>query len=157
MLYRAIFVPPQKTLWDVRQAVRERIYQGAEPAPFILACREYFRPGQLEARMADFEGLTRPLRDAASGSLDGRLRCALIADADTQEGIIIHFERGAPVVTAYPLMDKALILRERQLIGQLRALRRQGADVRVSLSDSIPQGVYHMDQLIVRLLETLTD
>lgn len=99
---RAVFVAPDVTLPRVRQAVRRARAAGAAPRAYRVIFEWAQYPGKLERALADLGAHLGSARWLLEGAEEEDLRCALLTDAGTGDGILLHFEAGRPLVSYYP-------------------------------------------------------
>lgn len=94
---KAPFVPVQNGLWALREAVCTAARNSVPRQGCVIETQEYFYPGELEKALLDpvrMRETFEPLRSFTLGVQNGRLRCALLIDMDTREGIVLHYNGG---------------------------------------------------------------
>ena len=153
--WKAVFVGQYPDSWSLRCAVGKAILAGEVPWECVVTHCDYGYGNWVDTllrdpieRMRCFE----ELREKASGCEAGALRCALLLDMNTREGILIHKFDGWRY-SFWPIIDKAQVRREQEARLQLRNVAEELADVPLFLPEGIPAGKKDGKTLLLRLLD----
>ncbi len=155
----AIFLPPERCLWEMRQAAKRAARKGREAQRFIVTHEEDYYANMLDQQLAnekELRALAVSLGGKVVGEQNGSLCCAALWDMSTWEGVLLH-RKGASILCAYlPAMTVETANAEHLLAARLAALADEMQDIPVLLDRGIRAGRHDM-RFLLHLLSKQMD
>lgn len=153
----AVFLPPESSLWDLRQATKQAIRAGKERQPFIVVQNEIYYSGILDQLLRTPSRLQKEsllYSKAITGEEKGCLRCVLLWE-DNHEGLLLHSNDGSLLCAYVPVITESLLHKEHELALTLAAIADHAADVPIDLDRNIQPGMYVLRELLHYMSEQM--
>lgn len=94
---KARFVDAYGSLWEIREAVCAKAREATPRVECVIEMTEYFYPGELDKVLrspAHMNAAFEPIQQCAMGVRAGKVRCALVIDMETHEGVLMNYNHG---------------------------------------------------------------
>lgn len=154
---KAVFLPPEPCLWNLRQAAKHAILAGKEARRFIVVQMEMYYRGMLNQLLSIPGRLQEEAMiysKAVIGENGGCLRCVLLWE-DNREGLLLHSNDGSLLCAYVPTVTESLLHKEHELALTLAALADHAADVPIALDRNIQPGTYVLRELLHYMSEQM--
>ena len=154
---KAIFLPPERCLWDIRQASKHALLSGHKPQRFIVADEMMYYPGALELTLTSpdmIEEAVEAYSEAIRGEERGCLRCVYLWESPG-EGVLLHLEEERLLGAYVPLVTEEIARKEHALSLSLATLAREAQNMPLLLERELPSGRYQLSELLQVLSEQL--
>ena len=153
----AVFLPPEPSLWDLRQATKQAIRARKERQPYIIVQNEIYYSGILDQLLRTPSRLQKEsllYSKAIIGEEKGCLRCVLLWE-DKREGLLLHSNDGLLRCAYVPAVTESLLHKEHELALTLAVLADHAADVSITLDRNIQPGAYVLRELLHYISEQM--
>ena len=153
----AVFLPPEPSLWDMRQAAKHAILDGEEARRFIVVQMEMYYRGMLNQLLRKPGRLQEEAliyNKAVVGENGGCLRCVLLWE-ENREGLLLHSHDGLLLCAYVPVVTESLVRKEHDLALTLAALADHATDVPIALDRNIQPGTYVLRELLHYMSEQM--
>ena len=152
---KAVFVGQYPDSWTLRCAVSKAVLAEEKAQACVITHFDYGYGNWVDTLLSnpvERRQCFEELREMASGCEAGALRCALLLDMNTREGILIH-AADKWQYSFWPIIDEAQARREQEARFRLRNVAEELADVPLFLSKGITAGKKDLKTLLWRLLD----
>ena len=153
----AVFLPPERCLWDIRQASKHALLSGHRPQRFVVADETMYYPGALERVLASpdmIDETVQAYREAMRGEERGCLRCVYLWES-RGEGVLLHLEEERLLSAYVPLVTEDIARGEHALSLSLATLAGEAQNIPVVLERELAPGRYQLSELLHLLSEQL--
>lgn len=147
----SVFVPLQPSISQNCIAVKRALLKGCKRRSFRICkgifCSSAEINGMLQS-IADGKDILSDHRLYLSGAPDRCLNCVLLADAQAEEGVILHKQRSGYIAASLPIVTLQEAESDYSLALELAILSEKLPNSRFFLHQDLPRGEWNIRDLL---------